>query len=607
MSDFNGEIEAEIEKVGELLAKPNSIQAPPYQRSFAWTREEAGKLLEDISSAMDEAEVPDSALYFLGNMLFIDRDTTPAPSRLTKWARARPARTLDVVDGFQRLTTLTILFCVLRDLDASKGEPANGRLLEAIQVGQGESARPRLSLRTTEDAFFVAHVRAPGATRLKPKADELSPPEARIIEVRDHFIAALMGHDAAERSRLTGFLLDRCCVVHVATGDIDRAYRMFMVLNASGKPLARDDILKATLLGNLPDAITAHCVAIWDRAKQHLGDDFESLFSHIRVMYGRPASAVIAGVNEIAKENGGAQRFIENVLQPAAGIFEDIRNARHEGSPQSAAISQHLRYLGLHTFADWKPPAMLWWMKNGEDTQGLARFLSRLDRLAFGIRILAIGGSKRRRRFDAVASAVSDNKDLDAPHSALEFTRQELRTIQHHLRDLHARNPSTAKQLLLRLNDFAAGQPVSLTLPDDMTVEHVVPRKLSTSSPWRAWFPDPNVREQCTESLGNLLLVTKGQNDRASNHDLAHKLDVYFNTRNAPVVAINQDLRGRTEWKARDIKAREEKLLAQIEALWKFDPAGSREQAKEAPGARRKGWRKRTDAQADVSDGKTAS
>ena len=44
---------------------------------------------------------------------------------------------------------------------------------------------------------------------------------------------------------------------------------------------------------------------------------------------------------------------------------------------------------------------MLWWMKNGEDTQGLARFLSRLDRLAFGMRILAIGGSKRRRRFDA--------------------------------------------------------------------------------------------------------------------------------------------------------------------------------------------------------------
>jgi hypothetical protein len=602
MSDFD----AEIEKVGELLAKPNLIEAPIYQRSFAWTRDEASKLLEDISSTVDETEVRDGGSYFLGTMLFIDRDTSPAPSRLTKWARTRPARTLEVVDGFQRLTTLTILFCVLRDLDASKGEPAYERLLDAIQSGQGPSARPRLSLRATEDEFFVAHVRAPGATRLKPKTDGLLPPEARIIEVRDHFIAALMGHDAVERRRLTDFLLDRCCVVHVATADIDRAYRMFMVLNASGKPLSRDDILKATLLGNLPASVTAHCVAIWDLAKERLGEDFESLFSHIRAMYGRPGSQVIAGVNEIARENGGAQHFIEHVLQPAARIFDDIRNARHDGSSRSATIVQYLRYLGLHTFADWKPPAMLWWLRNGEDTQGLARFLRRLDRLAFGIRILAIGGSKRRRRFDAVASAVRDDKDLDGPQSPLEFTRQELRTIQHNLRDLHARNPSTAKQLLLRLADIAAGEPVSLSLPEDMTVEHVLPRKLSMSSQWREWFPDPDVREQCTESLGNLLLVTKAQNDRASNHDFAHKLDVYFNTRNAPDVVINQDLRTRTEWKAREIKAREAELLQHIEALWKFGLTGSREQSQEVSGGRRKGGRKRTDTQTEVRDGKTA-
>jgi Protein of unknown function DUF262/Protein of unknown function (DUF1524) len=602
MSDFD----AEIEKIGDLLAKPNAIEAPAYQRAFAWTREEAGKLLEDISTSIDETEAREDGSYFLGNMLFVDRDSAPAPSVLTKWARARPTRMLEVVDGFQRLTTLTILLCVLRDLDASKGEPPHEQLLEAIHAGRGANARPRLSLRAPEEAFFDAHVRNPGATRLNPKADELSPPEARIIEVRDHFIDALMGHDAAERRRLTDFLLDRCCVVHVGTADIDRAYRMFMVLNASGKPLARDDILKATLLGGLPAGVMADCVAIWDLAKDRLGDEFASLFSHIRAMYGRPGAQIIAGVNEIAEEDGGAQHFIERVLQPAARIFDDIRNFRHEGSPQSAVIAQYLRYLGWHGFADWKPAAMLWWLRNGEDTQGLARFLRRLDRLAFGIRILAIGGSKRRRKFDAVASAVRDNADLDAANSPFEFTRQELRSIQHNLRDLHARNPSTAKHLLLRLADIAAGEPVSLSLPDDMTVEHVLPRKLSASSPWRAWFPDPDVREQCTESLGNLLLVTKAQNDRASNHDFAYKLDVYFSTPDAPVVVINQDLRGRREWRAREIKAREGELLQHIEALWKFDPAGSREQAQETTGGRRKGLRRRSDAHRDARDGKTA-
>ena len=91
-----------------------------------------------------------------------------------------------------------------------------------------------------------------------------------------------------------------------------------------------------------------------------------------------------------------------------------------------------------------------------------------------------------------------------------------------------------------------------------MTVEHVLPRKLGAQQPVaRMASPIPTIREQCTESLGNLVLVTKGQNDRAGNHDFARKLDVYFNTRDAPVVALNQDLRGRTEWKAREIKARE--------------------------------------------------
>jgi hypothetical protein len=81
-------------------------------------------------------------------------------------------------------------------------------------------------------------------------------------------------------------------------------------------------------------------------------------------MFGRPGGQVIIGVKEIAEENGGAGVHRARA-QPAARIFEDIRDARHE-SPQSAAIAQHLRYLGWHTFADWKPPAMLWWLKNGE-------------------------------------------------------------------------------------------------------------------------------------------------------------------------------------------------------------------------------------------------
>jgi hypothetical protein len=212
--------------------------------------------------------------------------------------------------------------------------------------------------------------------------------------------------------------------------------------------------------------------------------------------------------------------------------------------------------------------------------------------LAFGIRVLNLSSDRRERRFDAVTQAIRTGKDLDDPNGPFAFTRNDLRTIQYNLRDIHGRQSKTAKHLLLRLNDLAAGSPVSTSLPENMTVEHVLPRKVTANGPqWRTWFPDADVREQCTESLGNLLLVTKPQNDRAANHDLAFKLKVYFATANAPDVAINDTLRGRAEWKEHDIKARESELLRQIDLLWQF-AVPAVEAAEPSSGRRRKGLRR---------------
>ena len=597
MFDFD----AGIRRVGDLLARPYVIQVPAYQRSYVWTSKEAGTLLENILETMEDRS---KGSYFLSYMLFLDANPQRARSRLPNWVRAPAPHVLQVIDGFQRLTTLTILLCVLRDLDSGKGETAGERVREAVGTA-GAGLRPRLSLHAGDDEFFDAHVRAPGATLRAPAGEELSPAEAGIIDVRDHFVAALAGSSAGERGRLVEFLLERCCFVHVVTSDIDRAYRMFMVLNASGKLLARDDILKATLLGSLPKT-AAHCVAAWDLAKVRLGSDFESFFSHIRAMFGRAGGQVIASVNAIAKEQGGAQVFVERVVEPVSRIFDDIRKCRHEGAPQSDAITQYLRYLGWHAFADWKPPLMLWWLKHGDDPGRLAHFLARLDRLAFGTRILALGGSKRRRKFDAVTAAIQRGQDLDGPNSPFDFSRQELRTIQHNLRDLHDRNPSATKHLLLRLTDAAAGFPQSRSLPADMTVEHVLPRKLRGNGHWRHWFPDLEIREQCTESLGNLLLVTKAQNDRAGNHDFAFKRGVYFSSVDTPDVAINEGLRALTEWKAQHVTAREAALMGLIEEVWSFGLAAAREPASpEATAGRRRG-RRRGETQPEAGDGKPA-
>jgi hypothetical protein len=558
--------------LGQLFADPSFIQVPSYQRSFAWTPEEAGLLLENVSEALDaEANSGQPGDYFIGSMLFIEPD--PPSGRIAAWKAARAGRMHEVVDGLQRLTTLTILFCVLRDLDSEAGEPANERLATAIGAG----VRARVTLREPEDAFFQACVRGQGATGTERQDGNLSLAEARILDVRDHLRGTLAERDAAERRDLAGFLLDKCHIVFISAAGIDRAHRMFTVLNATGRPLARNDILKAALLGAVPAPALDSATATWDAAQTRLGADFDSLFSHIRTIYRRNSPHIISGVQAIVAEQGGAHVFIRRLLGPAAAAFDDIRNARHTGSPHSAAIVQALRHLGGLRGGDWVPAALLCWLQRRDDPAGLARFLIALDRLSYGLRILGMGTKRRAGRLAAVVQALHQSSDPGGDASPLALTREEQGTIRHNLRDLHARSAPLAKLVLLRLNEAMAGAPQEPST-DDLTVEHLLPRKPSANSRWRQWFPDPAERGQCTESLGNLVLMTRAQNDRAGNQEFARKQQVLF-AAGSTALPINDYVRGQTEWRPAQIRAREAELLARLYRLWDIAPAAARPDA----------------------------
>jgi hypothetical protein len=158
--------------------------------------------------------------------------------------------------------------------------------------------------------------------------------------------------------------------------------------------------------------------------------------------------------------------------------------------------------------------------------------------------------------------------DLKAPTSPLRLTRDEQSTFRHNLRDLHARSAPMAKLVLLRLNEAMAGGPQALPV-EDLTVEHLLPRKPSPTSRWREWYPDPVERGQCTESLGNLVLMTRAQNDKAGNQDFARKQEVLFKGGGTALpLPINDYVRGQTEWRAAQVKEREADLLRLLSRVW---------------------------------------
>ena len=97
-------IEAHERTIGSIFSDSYAFEVPPYQRPYAWEQEQTRALLDDLIDAMDNKEV-NGGVYFLGSIVLIK---SPNDSQSK------------VVDGQQRLTTLTILLSVLRDLTSDQ-------------------------------------------------------------------------------------------------------------------------------------------------------------------------------------------------------------------------------------------------------------------------------------------------------------------------------------------------------------------------------------------------------------------------------------------------------------------------------------------------------
>lgn len=97
------QLQASEVPLSKVFSSDFDFKIPDYQRPYAWGVEEAGQLLEDLSDALGRDE---DEPYFLGSVVLVKDPSGPAA---------------DIIDGQQRITTVTDLLAVLRDLAADGG------------------------------------------------------------------------------------------------------------------------------------------------------------------------------------------------------------------------------------------------------------------------------------------------------------------------------------------------------------------------------------------------------------------------------------------------------------------------------------------------------
>jgi Protein of unknown function DUF262/Protein of unknown function (DUF1524) len=569
--------------VVSLFSSPFLFAVPAYQRPYSWTTKEAKQLLDDIvlAAGLDDeaAREPD---YFLGTILVLDpeSDGVSAPT-----AHARP-RVHEVVDGQQRLVTLTILACVLRDYEDSTNGPTlppqdttlRDRLDAMARVDRGDrdlaSWPTRVQLRGAEQEFLDLHICSPHPRDSHNDLEDGVGAET-LRAVFAFFMRELetMTHD--ERGRLAVYLIEQCHVVVIVTRDIDRAHRLFTVLNERGKPLDRQDILKVEVLRGVAPAFGVEAVARWDRAAQQLGPKMDSLIGHIRFIHARTKQPVISGMRTLVQRMG-SQRFLTEVFTPLADALTRVHEHNHYPAVlRSSKLCMSLGALHRMTHSDWVPAAMLAMKGTSSDPQRTADLIVAIERLTYALAILGLAAGKRVQRFAKVTDAIKADPSAALKSDVFDISRDESKAIAFRLRDLHRRNAALSKLVLMRIEDELAGEPL-LVNPSDLSVEHVLPSRTSPSSDWRRDFPDAEQRAVCLQSLGNLALMSQRKNERAKNNNFPVKLAIYLEPEfGEPKLVFNREIFEAQTWTATQIKAREAHALQVLTKVWRLDCSGS--------------------------------
>ena len=249
----------------DVFSSKYVFRIPLYQRPYSWNHEQATELLDDLKGAIDEiAKIGDLHPYFLGSIVLIKQPDDP---------------TSDVVDGQQRLTTLTILMSVLRDLTVDP-KTQNSRHEFICQDGNTDAGLEdvyRITLREEDAAFFRSSIQTPGTTGKLPNvAGRPEDPRVCLVENANVFRKELVSWSNEKRDRLVQFLLQRCYLVVVTTSDHKSAYRIFSVLNARGLDLSPTDILKATIVGAIPEKKRTKYITICDHFWSNLGNGMDT-------------------------------------------------------------------------------------------------------------------------------------------------------------------------------------------------------------------------------------------------------------------------------------------------------------------------------------------
>lgn len=548
--------------LSKIFSSDFDYEIPPYQRPYAWTTEQAGELFDDLCDFYHH-EAEES--YFLGSIVLIKQENKPHSQ---------------VIDGQQRLTTLTILIAALTSLIEDKDAKAEcfSYIQEPGKKLQKIPSKPRLALRQRDREFFASTVQSLKFDALA-ELDVATLANESQLNIRHNalFLRERLGRQFSDENALIGFgvfLMTRCFLVAVTSPSQQSAFRVFSVLNNRGLDLLPSDLIKADAIGKISESQREVFNDKWEEIEVETGrDGFNDLLTYIRMIYAKSKAkrALLDEFREhVLSKVSKPEALINNVITPYADAFLVARDGAYQSTNNAGDINQIFYWLNRIDNSDWLPVAIQYLSKFGNDSDAVLDFVFRLERLAAKLHICAANINERIDRYAQVLFEIEAavSPDIVSVNLTDDECKAFVSVIDGNVYHLTARRRN---YLILRVDSFLADAAAKYD-HSVLTIEHVLPQTVEVGSQWELDWPESEIRDEWTHRLSNLVPLTQRRNSSASNFEFERKKAAYFGgSKGVSSYVLTTQVLHEPVWTPEVLEKRQANLVALCKECWRLD------------------------------------
>ena len=555
-------VETNLQK---LLEGTKQYQVPLYQRTYSWKTDQFSRLWEDlVKLAEDRGDRGAAATHFIGSLVLAPTPSI-APTGLQEFL---------VVDGQQRLTTLTLLLAGIRDHRAETENPSHEeRINEKYLINKWEEGQPLKLLPTQADrASYVACLRrTPHAGDGDPIGAAYRFFRARLVELDDP-------DDDLDIQRLEEAVIAGLSVVCVTAQHGDNVHRIFESLNNTGLRLTQGDLIRNYLFMRMPESGEHVYHSHWLPLQHRLNSQqLELLFwldlvqrdetakqsdtyalQQARLDRFESEADIVAEVERFARLGELLELILEPSKEPNADVRASLTRLNAWGTTTVYPILLHLlerRHEGQAINEELV-----------ESMQYLESFFVRrvvVGKATANINRILLRAVTELRNESHIVSALRNYLSTGRKYFATDAdVRAAVRTVPFYW---SGRAPQRKLILQWLEESFANKEPVDV---GGLTIEHVMPQ--TATDDWRAMLADelePGEDLEATyqsliHTIGNLTLT--GYNSELSNRPFDNKRRQLATSG----VKLNQEIAQCPRWGRAEIQARADRLAERIIDLW---------------------------------------